>query len=235
MPLHIPCNAEQEKLAQFLSLFDSSIQKQQQLIDSLKSYKRGLENIVFRLKCSTVFSISDMLIECVERSTINNQYPIISSTKQGLFMQSEYFNKQAASVNTIGYKILKMGQIVFSPQNLWMGIINYNNKFEIGIVSPSYKIYKVNPNFDSLYVGYLLKSNRAIREYVLASEQGASIVRRNLDMQLFDKIKFNVPDISQQRKIARSLNYMDFLIQNYTSELTILEKTKTYFLQQLFI
>ena len=105
-------------------------------------------------------------------------------------MQSEYFNKQAASVNTIGYKILKMGQIVFSPQNLWMGIINYNNKFEIGIVSPSYKIYKVNPNFDSLYVGYLLKSNRAIREYVLASEQGASIVRRNLDMQLFDKIKF---------------------------------------------
>ena len=42
MPLHIPCDTEQQKLAHFLSLLDSLIYKQQQLVDSLKSYKRGL-------------------------------------------------------------------------------------------------------------------------------------------------------------------------------------------------
>ena len=233
--IHYPAEREQIELLNFFQLLDSKIKKQQLLVERIKSYKRGLENIVFSPKYSTVISISDMLTECVERSTVNNQYPIISSTKQGLFMQSEYFNKQAASINTIGYKILRLGQIVFSPQNLWMGNINYNNKFEIGIVSPSYKIYKVNPNFDSLYIGYLLKSNRAIKEYVLASEQGASIVRRNLDIQLFGEIKFCIPDISQQRKIAYLLNHIDLLIQNYLSELTLLERTKTYLLQQLFI
>lgn len=234
-PCNIPSVAEQERISHFLSLLDIKIEKQQQLITLLKSYKRGLENIIFSPKYSTVISVSDMLTECVERSTVNNQYPIISSTKQGLFMQSEYFNKQAASVNTVGYKILRIGQIVFSPQNLWMGNINYNNKFEIGIVSPSYKIYKVNSNYNSLYVGYLLKSNHAIKEYISASEQGASIVRRNLDMQLFGEIKFSVPDITRQRKFAHLLNEMDLLIQKYSSELTLLDKTKAYLLQQLFI
>lgn len=225
----------QSKIAELLCILDRRIEKQHKLIDSIKSYKRGLENIVFSPKYSTIISVFDMLTECVERSTINNQYPIISSTKQGLFMQSEYFNKQAASINTVGYKILKIGQIVFSPQNLWMGNINYNNKFEIGIVSPSYKVYKVNSNYDSLYVGYLLKSNHAIKEYILASEQGASIVRRNLDMQLFGEIKFSVPDITRQRKFSHLLNEVDLLIQKYSSELTLLDKTKVYLLQQLFI
>lgn len=234
-PIYSTIKDEREKISKFISILDKRIQKQQKLMDSLKSYKRGLENIVFSPKYSTIISVFDMLTECVERSTINNQYPIISSTKQGLFMQSEYFNKQAASINTVGYKILKIGQIVFSPQNLWMGNINYNNKFEIGIVSPSYKVYKVNSNYDSLYVGYLLKSNHAIKEYILASEQGASIVRRNLDMQLFGEIKFSVPDITRQRKFSHLLNEVDLLIQKYSSELTLLDKTKVYLLQQLFI
>lgn len=233
--IHFPERAEQQKIIDFLYLLDTKIAKQRQMIDMVKSYKRGLENIIFSPKYSTVISVSDMLTECVERSTVNDQYPIISSTKQGLFMQSEYFNKQAASVNTIGYKILKIGQIVFSPQNLWMGNINYNNKFEIGIVSPSYKIYKINSNYDSLYIGYLLKSNHAIKEYILASEQGASIVRRNLDMQLFSEIKFSVPNMTLQRKFSHLLNEMDLLIQKYSSELTLLDKTKAYLLQQLFI
>ena len=42
MPLHIPIVEEQEKLAHFLSLLDTKIRKQQQLVDSLKSYKRGV-------------------------------------------------------------------------------------------------------------------------------------------------------------------------------------------------
>lgn len=74
-----------------------------------------------------------------------------------MFLQSDYFNKQAASENTIGYKILRKGQIIFSPQNLWMGNINYNSNFEIGIVSPSYKIYQINKKFNPYFIGVLLK------------------------------------------------------------------------------
>lgn len=50
MPLHIPCDAEQKKLAHFLSLLDSLIHKQQQLVDSLKLYKRGLSIAIFDKK-----------------------------------------------------------------------------------------------------------------------------------------------------------------------------------------
>lgn len=50
MPLHIPIVEEQEKLAHFLSLLDTKIRKQQQLVDSLKSYKRGLSITIFDKK-----------------------------------------------------------------------------------------------------------------------------------------------------------------------------------------
>lgn len=165
----------------------------------------------------------------------NNEYPIISSTKQGLFMQNEYFNKQAASHDTTGYKILRRQQIVFSPQNLWMDNINYNDKFDIGIVSPSYKIYDIAPLYDSRYVGYMLKSNRAIKEYILASEQGASIVRRNLNMELFDKIQFPMPDLSLQQKYGKMLKLLDSSIHIHETFLARYLAMKAYLLQQLFI
>ena len=69
-------------------------------------------------------------------------------------MQKEYFNRSIASDDNSGYKILKKNQIVFSPQNLWMGNINYNNKYEIGIVSPSYKVFDINKKFDKDYISY---------------------------------------------------------------------------------
>ena len=100
--------------------------------------------------------LSDILNEVSVKSTINNQYEILSSTANGLFLQKEYFNKQAASENNIGYKILKRNQLVLSPQNLWMGNININDKYDIGIVSPSNKIFDIDDNIiniDFLIIG----------------------------------------------------------------------------------
>ena len=227
--------SEQEKIAKFLSIVDKRIEKQRQLVESLKKYKRGLFNKIFSSFVGEYITLENILVEVNEKSKINNEYPIISSTKQGLFLQSDYFNKQAASENTIGYKILRKGQIVFSPQNLWMGNINYNSNFEIGIVSPSYKIYQINKKFNPYFIGVLLKEPIALKEYMLASEQGASIVRRNLNLELFNNIKFKIPTLEIQDKLAVILKTAITIIDKEELYLSMLNKYKNGLLQQMFI
>lgn len=152
-----------------------------------------------------------------------------------MFWQEDYFNKDIASENNLGYKILRKGQIVFSPQNLWMGNINYNENYDIGIVSPSYKIYDIDTRFDPYYVNIVLKSPKAIKEYFLASEQGASIVRRNLNMDLFDNIEFKFPPLNIQHKTAVRMKNFQHTLDDQEKILHDLVKIKKGLLQQMFI
>jgi len=187
LPIFVPSMQEQEKIGKLFELLDKKIELQKQKIEALKLYKKGLLQKIMNDNGQKV-KIKDILEEYSEKTTINNQYESISSTKEGLFLQKEYFNRSIASENNIGYKILKINQVVLSPQNLWMGNINYNDKYEIGIVSPSYKIFNINNEFNKYYIFNLLKSEKALYYYTISSEQGASIVRRNLNIELLKKL-----------------------------------------------
>ena len=233
--VNIPSFDEQNKIVQFLSLIDKKIDKQQQLIDTLKLYKRGVENLYFSKKYNNHYRLEDVLIERNEKSTKNNEHDVISSTKNGLFKQCDYFNKQASSEDTTGYKIIRREQIVFSPQNLWMGNINYNDSYDVGIVSPSYKIFDINDGFDKYYIACLMKSSQAINEYVLASEQGASIVRRNLNMELFLQITFSIPEFEEQIKISKHLKLLNNQLNHQDNMLKALLTMKQGLLQKMFI
>ena len=116
-----------------------------------------------------------------------------------------------------------------------MGNINYNDRFDIGIVSPSYKVFSINPMFNNSYVASLLKSKKALWEYSLVSEQGASIVRRNLSMEGFMGIAFSAPEREQQNMIGETIATVNQRIEVENSILNGLNRQKLYFLGQLFI
>ena len=225
---------EQLKISQFLSLFDKKIELQQRKIEVLKMYKKGLFQKILNYE-GEKRKISEILEEVVEKSTENNQYDVISSTKEGLILQKEYFNRNIASENNIGYKILRNNQIVLSPQNLWMGNINYNDKYCIGIVSPSYKIFDIKEGYSKEYIASLLKTNRALYMYKISSEQGASIVRRNLNMDAFYEITFKIPSLKEQIKYGEIIKKLNRKIDNMRDTLNMLLKIKKGLLQQMFI
>lgn len=52
-------------------------------------------------------------MEYNKRTKVNNEYEVLSSTANGIYLQSEYFNKQAASNDTTGYKIIPRGYITY--------------------------------------------------------------------------------------------------------------------------
>ena len=173
--LFLPMRDEQDKISRLLFLLSDRIATQNKIIEKLETLIKAIGN-----KClfghGRNVRLGDILIERTEKSTINDQYEILSSTIKGIFSQRDYFSKDIASENNIGYKILHKGDIVLSPQNLWMGNINYNDKFDFGIVSPSYKVFAISKEFDCLYVAFLLKTHRSLYSYRSISEQGASIV-----------------------------------------------------------
>ncbi|MBE6160694.1 MAG: hypothetical protein E7158_00530 [Firmicutes bacterium] len=227
---------EENKISNFLSLIDKKIELQSKKIEDLKLFKLSQINQIKNDDSYKKIPLKDILMECNEKTTVNNQYEILSSTAKGIFLQSEYFNKQAASENNIGYKILKRNQLVLSPQNLWMGNININNKYEIGIVSPSYKIFDIKTDIVNIdYFKNWIKSPRALYEYMISSEQGASIVRRNLNMDLFGEITISVPNMNEQNKIGRILSLIDSKISLEESKYSKLSELKKGLMQDMFV
>ena len=243
----LPSLKEQERIANFLTKVDKIIEKQEEKVKNLENYKKGMmqkifsQEIRFKDENGNEYPewedkrIGDIFIEINEKTSIKNQYEVLSSTSTGLFKQSEYFNREIASEDNTGYKILRKKQIVLSPQNLWLGNINYNNKYETGIVSPSYKIFNVVENILPQFIAYIIKLDRMLYEYKQASEQGASVVRRNLNMDLFNDIVIKIPCYREQSRITAYLNNIDVILEKEKNKLEELKQWKKGLLQQMFV
>ena len=221
---YFPDEEEQQKIANLFSKIDERIQTQIKIIELKQSLIKDIEDrILWKSTNTHSRPISDFIVELNDKSKIQNQYPLLSSTKRGLFLQTDYFNKEAASSNNIGYKIVHKGDIIISPQNLWMGNITYNDKFDNGLVSPSYRIYKVKEEYNAFYISRILMSYRALSLYKNISEQGASIVRRNLNVDAFNELCFPIPDIKKQDEVGL---FLSKLHQELNSEIEILRQLK---------
>jgi len=242
--LNFPKIKEQKKIASFLSLIDERIATQNKIIEELKDLIKSVSEKLFSQKMRfdifsdnwKVIALGDFLVEQNVKTKMSNEYRVLSSTTKGLFYQSEYFNKDIASKDSSGYKILRRNQLVFSPQNLWLGNINVNNTFDIGIVSPSYKVFSFDESSIIInYFKFLAKTPKMIFEYEQCSEQGASIVRRSLNMELFFNITLHIPTIKEQIKISDFLCSIDSKIEIEIQLLQKLEKQKEYLLKKLFV
>ena len=225
---------EEDKIATFFRLLDERLATQSKIIDSLKSLSQAVSNKLLFGDGENI-RLRDILVERIEKSTTNNEYEILSSTVKGIFSQREYFSKDIASENNVGYKIIRKHDIVLSPQNLWMGNINYNNSFEVGIVSPSYKTFTIMEKYDKVFIAHLLKTQKALFKYMLVSEQGASIVRRNLNMEAFGQLTFKIPPYNRQQKIGNIITALQNKLQAEERYKTCLCYQKQYLLRQMFI
>ena len=233
--LNIPSIQEQEKIAKLFECIDTRIATQNKIIEKYESLIKGLNNILLYGTEGKYVCLGDILLERSERSRTNNQHEVLSSTVKGIFSQREYFSKDIASENNVGYKIIRLHDVVLSPQNLWMGNINYNDRFDIGIVSPSYKVFSIADGYDNQFVAAMLKTYRALYSYMMVSEQGASIVRRNLNMEAFLQLVFKIPSLDKQREIGYAISLLKYQLKTANKIIRAYISQKKYLLRQMFI
>ena len=94
--------------------------------------------------------------------------------------------------------------------------------------------YRFN-NLDNVcpeFIGYCMRSNE-IRKSIMLMGQGIS--RINLGAKRLATVKYKIPSLPEQRKIAACLNAMDDLISAAEHRVELLQKRKQAYMQRMFL
>lgn len=234
--------AEQDKIAEILQEQDRLIELKEKLIEEKKKRKQYLvqQLLTKKLRLPGIFeewrniTLGECLQEVNLRTTENNQYEALSVTREGIVRQKEQFNFQRASDNNIGYKVIKKNQVAFSVLNLWMGSVDILQSPEIGMISPAYKVFDCISNIIIPdFAKYFLRSAEMVWLYNVNSEIGASIVRKNLDLDGLLQSNVTIPKIPEQRAIAEVLSKADDELDLLQKELEEQKRKKQSLMQLL--
>ncbi|GKZ04273.1 hypothetical protein ANS017_21380 [Paraclostridium bifermentans] len=133
----VPKIEEQKKIASLFSLIDKKIELQNDKVDDLKNYKKGVMQKIFsqefRFKCNDEKEYTEWreirLGNLIKNKSIRNkkcevkQVLSVSNTK-GFIMQSEQFeDRVVASSDISNYKIVERDDFAFNPARINVGSI----------------------------------------------------------------------------------------------------------------
>lgn len=180
----------------------------------------------------TDIAFGKLIEESRESSTVDNEDILLTSSIEGMFLNSEIFSHQRGST-TIGYRKIKRGMLILSAQNLHLGNANVNMRFNSGLVSPAYKVYNIVgclPEFLAQWV----KRDETKQFFFDATTQGASECRRNVVWDQLYKQMIAIPSPEEQEKIASCLFELDNIIITQSHKVDALKEKKKGLMQQLF-
>ena len=240
----IPSIEEQEKIAEILSTWDSAIEKQEQLIQKKKEFKKGLIQRLLRGEVRfnkdngqsfpewRKVKLGEYLIKHNEKSEFNNQYPVLTSSRKGIFLQSDYYaGNDVASDDTTGYNVVPRGY--FTYRHMSDDLIfkfNINDIVDKGIVSTLYPVFTVK-NMDSYFLRAKLNEGDEFKRFALAQKQGGS--RTYMYFSKLESLQMNIPSLEEQEKISEVLKLADKEIELLEKELEALKLQKKGLMQRL--
>ena len=237
----IPSVEEQEKIADFIDLLDKRIKLQNEKIECLKKYKRGLVNDVFSQRIATYSERDEWTISPFgEVVTINPKTG--SLPDEFIYLDLECVNSgKICAINIIkrenapsrAQRLLEKNDVLYQmvrpyQQNNYY----YANTFPFPIVaSTGYAQIKCGA-CDPLFVYEQISSERFAKEAMLRST-GTSYPAINAED--LGEIPFFLPSIHIQKKIGTFLSLVNQKIFKSEEKLQLLKSAKSSLLQQLFI
>jgi len=162
--------------------------------------------------------LDSFLREVSEKTTKNNQYPVLTSSKTGLHLQNDYFNKQVASKDNTGYKIIKKGQFTYrAMSDTGKFFPNMLECTEIGIVSPAYPVFEIEkPVILPEYLKYYFKSN-IFQQSISVFAQGST--RTSVKYGKLKTVKISLPSMIKQKLVVDILDKVQGIVNARKHEL----------------
>ena len=240
MPVNIPSLPEQKKIAAFFTLLDRRIQKQRQLVECLKTYKRGVSEAIFERKFGfpnktnwKKIKIENLFSERCERA-IGNEELLAVTINGGIQKRNEIQLKDNSSEDKSNYKRVHIGDIAYNTMRMWQGASGVS--CYAGIVSPAYTVIalkdKENQCID--FWGHYFKHTNLIRTFQKFS-QGLTSDTWNLKYTQLSQINLYVPEYKEQCAIANFLHKFDSKISIEEKKLSQLSMLKNELLHRMFI
>jgi len=243
LKLNIPSLPEQQKIASFLSAVDEKIQQLTKKKALLEQYKKGGLQQLFsgqlRFKDENGNPYPDWeekrlgleVTEYKEKSKVNDEYEVLTSSNKGLMLQSEYYGENRLTErDNLGFNIVPENHITFrSRSDNRKFTFNLNNLGLTGVISTYYPVFK-STNGSSFFIVEMLNYNQNfIGKYSVGTSQTV------LSMNELKRIKFKFPCSEEQQKIATYLSRIDTKIESVNNQITQTQTFKKGLLQQMFV
>lgn len=249
----LPMNIEeQKKIASFLTLLDERISKQRELVESLKSYKRGVLSDIFSRKIRfmkktnkaypewQIVKLSDLFSKISSSNTDNTISNVITNSAEfGLLPQTDFFDKEIAnSENTSGYFVIEKYDFVYNPRksnSAPYGPFNCYNYDETGIISPLYTALRLKTKCNVEYLSWYFKSSSWYRYIYDNGSQGVRHDRVSMTDELLFGIPIFIPCDEEQTKITQYLSALNEYVGSEKNCLEAMVKIKDRLLNEMFI
>ena len=163
--------------------------------------------------------MEDNIVEYTEVTIENNQYPPLTSSRKGIFLQTEYFaGNQIASDDNTGYNIVPYGYFTYrhmSDDEIFH--FNINDIVENGIVSTLYPVFTTDENLDSRYLQYQLNYGHEFAKFAILQKQGGS--RTYMYLNKLKQLYLTMPkSVEEQKAISAFFMNIDHLITLHRSK-----------------
>ena len=247
LPFSFPSISEQHKISSFLIAVDKKLQQLTKKKELLEEYKKGVMQKIFsqelRFKDNNGNNFPDWeennlgecLIKHAEKSTENNQYPVLTSSRRGLFFQKDYFNGQnVASKDNTGYNVVPRGYFTYRHMSDDLDFkFNINHLCDRGIVSTLYPVFTTNEKLDDLFLLTKLNHGEEFKRYAVLQKQGGS--RTYMYFKKLELLKLFIPHLAEQIKITNFLSSINSKIELLSTQIEDTESFKKGLLQQMFV
>lgn len=176
-------------------------------------------------------SIGRFICEYTEKTTEPNQYPVLTSARAGLMLQTDYYtNRQVTTEDNVGYNVLPYGYITFrSRSDDGHFRFNENRLIEHGIISYFYPVFSFS---EEVCHGYMLQLlNQSIYRRMYPYVEGTA--QQVLSLRKLGRLIYSLPPFGEQKKIAEILTAQDKVIELKEKRLAEKRRQKKYLMQQL--
>ena len=244
MPLSLPCCQEQVKIGYMLSILDERISTQNKIIDKLQSLIKGLNNHLYQQygnEIETSFADLGVSYSGLSGKTATD----FGSGKPFITYLNVYSNNV---IEETSYQYVRMGEnekqnivrygdVLFTlssetPEEVGIGSVYLGNQ-EVYLNSFCFGVHITNiQKVFSSYLSYYISTTQ-FRKFIYPFAQGST--RFNLCKADFEKSKFKLPSLENQKRIYESLKCLSGKVAAEDAILKQYHSQKQYLLRQMFI
>ena len=250
IPLRIPSDLEQSKIAALLSSASSKLVQLERRCELLKKYKGGVARKIFRQEIR--FRSSDGRDypewDVVELGSLASKVKgknkdgaltnvLTNSATKGVVSQSDYFDREIVNGDNLhGYYVVEKDDFVYNPRisvSAPVGPVKRNRAVR-GVMSPLYTVFRFSDGNLTFLEQYF--ESWEWHDYMRSvANSGARHDRMNVTADDFFGLPIPLPSPEEQNRIADFLASLDAKIREAE---TVLENARRYrdgLLQQMYV
>ncbi|MBM7072434.1 restriction endonuclease subunit S [Shewanella sp. 202IG2-18] len=233
---------EEDKIAKILSTWDNAIRTTEKLIETSKQQKKALmqqlltgKKRLINPETGKAFDgeweealLATWLIEYKEKSSVQDQHRVFTSSRTGLVPQTEYFgNSRIVDRNNIGFHVLPPNHMTYRSRSD-DGFFTFNlfKECDNGIISHYYPIFTTKGE-NEFFIALFEQYRGVFGKYSVGTSQ------KVLSFNALKGIKFKIPNVNEQQKIASVLTAADKEIEALETKLAHFKQEKKALMQQL--